>query len=905
MIQTTQSTRATRNAILPTSPATGPEDAEPDDPGLIISRPSCRLKRRTYANNIKLALLVLVFVVLWCSQGVQAAAATPATKFAPSSVWVESPAQTTPWIASLTKRQAANTCACKSEGGTKHDAAFIVKACFIPILVVFSGISAGLTLGYMSLDTTQLQVLSKTGNDKQRKAAQRVLPLRANGHLLLITLLIANMVFNETLPVIAESVMGGGIQAVIASTVLVIIFAEIIPQTVCSRFGLQIGAAMVPFVRVIIYIFFVVAWPVAKLLEFLLGAHEGIVYRRAELKELVAMHASAAGHGDLQTDTVTIVGATLDLQAKVVRDAMTPLSSVFSLPIDTKLDYPTLGRILKAGHSRIPVYEEVPVDGTAETGDGKSSDAKRMRRKIIGVLLTKQLILLDPEDAVPLRDIPMSSLPVVSEDLPLLQILNTFQEGRSHIAAVHRSPRKPSFPPRLETIHSRSSLDNTDLERGESAGDTETAEKTSDEGGFFHKIFRKRSHSSSSSTSTKGKNGVEGDDGPLDAAVRASKTSLNYDESSMGEPCGIITLEDVIEELIGEEILDETDADETHQPAMVHYVPPEAAGLVGDLGGPPPAPSTGLGRQPLLQSKQSSLGGIAGTVGRLGKGIVRSRSAPGKDREGSGAAPSGTFVGDGTPVTGTNPGTVSGALGWGANAFGGGRKRSASPGKKSSSNPASAPAGSRNGTPGATTPTIPHSKAFLGITPIVDEPQVMTPANENGPVSLLRKTTAETPGAMTPVTAPTTPILAATPGPPGATRGATATTIPLLSEAVLVERGRRKLVAQGANLANVSATDLRLAGAGLSVSRPHSRSATPKGIARGDTAVTGPATGAVSGGESEIPAASRTQSTSGQARQKGGAFKSPSAERPLPQQVRLGKTSGADAGKGNEAGPSS
>lgn len=38
----------------------------------------------------------------------------------------------------------------------------------------------------MSLDTTQLQVLSKTGNEKQRKAAQKVLPLRSNGHLLLM-----------------------------------------------------------------------------------------------------------------------------------------------------------------------------------------------------------------------------------------------------------------------------------------------------------------------------------------------------------------------------------------------------------------------------------------------------------------------------------------------------------------------------------------------------------------------------------------------------------------------------------------------------------------------------------------------------------------------------------------------
>lgn len=40
----------------------------------------------------------------------------------------------------------------------------------------------------------------------------------------------------------------------------------------------------------------------------------------AELKELIAMHSSHATHGgDLKTDTVTIIGATLDLQEKVVK----------------------------------------------------------------------------------------------------------------------------------------------------------------------------------------------------------------------------------------------------------------------------------------------------------------------------------------------------------------------------------------------------------------------------------------------------------------------------------------------------------------------------------------------------------------------------------------------------------
>lgn len=47
--------------------------------------------------------------------------------------------------------------------GEKHDAKFIVFACLIPVLVLLSGLFAGLTLGYMSLDETQLHVLSVSG----------------------------------------------------------------------------------------------------------------------------------------------------------------------------------------------------------------------------------------------------------------------------------------------------------------------------------------------------------------------------------------------------------------------------------------------------------------------------------------------------------------------------------------------------------------------------------------------------------------------------------------------------------------------------------------------------------------------------------------------------------------------
>lgn len=71
------------------------------------------------------------------------------------------------------------------------------------------------------------------------------------------------------------------------------------------------------------------AWPVAKLLEIILGPHHGIIYRRTELKELIAMHSNVGElGGDLKTDTVTIIGGALDLQEKA---RMLPLAHTRAL----------------------------------------------------------------------------------------------------------------------------------------------------------------------------------------------------------------------------------------------------------------------------------------------------------------------------------------------------------------------------------------------------------------------------------------------------------------------------------------------------------------------------------------------------------------------------------------------
>jgi metal transporter CNNM len=62
----------------------------------------------------------------------------------------------------------------------------------------------------MSLDETNLSILANSGTELQRKRARRIVPIRKNGHLLLTTLLLTNTVINETLPVLFDSIFGGG-----------------------------------------------------------------------------------------------------------------------------------------------------------------------------------------------------------------------------------------------------------------------------------------------------------------------------------------------------------------------------------------------------------------------------------------------------------------------------------------------------------------------------------------------------------------------------------------------------------------------------------------------------------------------------------------------------------------------
>lgn len=290
------------------------------------------------------------------------------------------------------------------------------------ILVVLGGAFAGLTLGLMGQDEINLQVIRQSGEPHEQYRADRVLRVLNKGkHWVLVTLLLSNVITNETLPIVLDRCLGGGWPAVVSSTVAIVIFGEIIPQSICVRHGLAVGATCAPFVVALMYIMYPVAYPVALLLDKVLGEDHGTVYKKAGLKTLVTLHQTS-GIEPLNTDEVTIISAVLDLKEKSVRNIMTPIEDVFILSSDTVLDEPTTEKILHTGFNRIPIH--APGEPT----------------NFIGMLLVRILITYDPEDALPISSFPLATLPETGPDTSCLNILNYFQEGKSHMIVVSENP---------------------------------------------------------------------------------------------------------------------------------------------------------------------------------------------------------------------------------------------------------------------------------------------------------------------------------------------------------------------------------------------------------------------------------------------------------------------------------
>ena len=337
------------------------------------------------------------------------------------------------------------------------DADYAVLQYFmIIILVCFSALFSGLTLGLLGLDKIGLQIVMSGDNAHLAAKAAKIAPIRDNGNLLLCTLLLGNVAVNASLSILMAD-LTSGLFGFVFSTIIIVIFGEIIPQAACSRYALDIGAFFVPVVQVLIYILFVFTKPLSLVLDVWLGDEIGTIHTRQELSELLRIHVD---HGAMDIEAGNVAQGAIKYQNMLVKDVMVEVCKCYMLSASDNLNFKKITEIFKSGFSRIPVYE-------------------KNKNDIIGLLLVKDLIFVDPEDETPIRNFIQifgRSFLLCWPDQKLGDTLRMFKKGGSHMAIVR------------------------DVKDGEDGGDP------------YYVI------------------------------------------------AGVITLEDILEEIIGDEIMDETDA---------------------------------------------------------------------------------------------------------------------------------------------------------------------------------------------------------------------------------------------------------------------------------------------------------------------------------------------------------
>lgn len=280
------------------------------------------------------------------------------------------------------------------------------------ILVILSGLFSGLTLGLLSLDTHSLRRQARHGNAN----AKVIYPIRKRGNLLLTTLLLGNVAVNTTLSIYLGSIASGIVAGLIA-TALIVVFGEIIPQAVISRYALWFGAKTIWFTKLVLVVAYPIAYPIARVLDYFLGSELPTTYSNRELMDIISEHEDSE-HSPIDEDEERIMHGALQFSHRRVREVMTPADQVISFDENQRLNHDFFTILSEHGFSRVPVY----------SGDPSN---------IIGILYVKDLLTEDENISIKETEeaLEISFMSVRIDNL-LDTVLAKMLKTRQHIAIV-------------------------------------------------------------------------------------------------------------------------------------------------------------------------------------------------------------------------------------------------------------------------------------------------------------------------------------------------------------------------------------------------------------------------------------------------------------------------------------
>ena len=290
------------------------------------------------------------------------------------------------------------------------------------LCVILSGFFSGSEIAYSMVNKIRLKKMAEAGN----KRAQSAWHYAENFPTLISTILIGNNLVNiaasSLMTIIFMRYWPGNEPALMAGifiTSIILVFGEITPKTILSKFAVGISIAFVAPIRFFEIIFKPVVFVMTKFLNLLSPIWTPKVDEDEEDtsgEELINMIEAVEEEGYIDDETKELVTSAIELKDTIAEEIMKPRVDVASFDINDDIS-----ELLKDEniftYSRILVYDD-NIDN------------------IIGILNTKKLIL----DVLNGKKINLKSLlqkPIlVHKTKSLTSLLKLFKDTGTHIAIV-------------------------------------------------------------------------------------------------------------------------------------------------------------------------------------------------------------------------------------------------------------------------------------------------------------------------------------------------------------------------------------------------------------------------------------------------------------------------------------
>ncbi len=213
-----------------------------------------------------------------------------------------------------------------------------------------------------------------------------------------------------------------------AFTILVIIFAELVPKIIGVRIAEHVSLASARPLRLVSGLLD----PLIRFTYYIAGLVSPDSSSRVSEKEIEAMAMLGASSGTIEADEAAMIHQIFKLNDLKARDVMTPRGQVFYLEGDKTLS-DLKRQIVGAAHSRIPVVS------------GESFD------NVLGVVHQRDLLIgLENGQADRLVKAFAKKPLLVPEQLVADELLRDFQLARTHLAVVIDEHGEPSGVVTLE-----------------------------------------------------------------------------------------------------------------------------------------------------------------------------------------------------------------------------------------------------------------------------------------------------------------------------------------------------------------------------------------------------------------------------------------------------------------------